>query len=609
MSPRPVAVDFETKKIEDRPEYPPEPVGVAIRDGSEKVYLAWGHPDGNNCTKREAIGKIKTAFKGPCVFHNATFDVEVAVRKLGLDPPKSVDDTLVMSFLDDPRSLSLGLKEWAAEHLNMPADEQNELKLWILENVPGSKKSDWGAYISEAPGGLVGKYAIGDVDRTLKAYDVLEKRLKKAGMLSAYQREMEVMPIFMTMSRDGIKVAVSRLARDLKKAELEIEFLHRSICRALKVKDLNLDAPNDFADALESAGKVTEWVKTAKGKRSVSRENLLSSINDSKLMDTINRHGMLSTCVTTFFRPWLEIANRAGGRIYPTFHQTRNADNTRGTRTGRPSSTKPNLLNVPKDPFDPDKPWTANLPNMRDYLVPDDDCVFLIRDYDQQELRILAHYEDGRLLQEYLDDPSLDVHNFVQRMIRELTGVTLARKPVKILNFGVIYGMGIPGISRKLDIDADEAKHFKGLHSKALPGVSELAKLIKSIVKSGEPIRTWGGRLYYVEEPFMKDGRLWTFDYKMLNYLIQGSAADITKQAMINISKRCSGRTVLQVYDEVIQCVPKDEVEVQMKEMREAMFDIEGIDVPMLSTGALGIKSWGSAKKYLDPKDWYLGLR
>lgn len=164
--------DYETKAIKYRPEYPPEPVGAAIVIDGVHEYLAWDHPTNNNIKKTEAKKIIRELFKnGRPLMHNAAFDIEVAMFKQGMPFPKQFEDTLFLAYLYDPRATSLSLKPMADMYLDMPPDEQTELRNWILSNVPGAHENKgknvkhpnlyWAACISEAPGDLVGKYAIG----------------------------------------------------------------------------------------------------------------------------------------------------------------------------------------------------------------------------------------------------------------------------------------------------------------------------------------------------------------------------------------------------------------------------------------------------------------
>lgn len=602
-------VDFETEAIEKRPVYPPKPVGVALEINGKPKYLAWGHPTENNCTKAEAKKILRKVFKeNICVFHNAAFDIEVAVKHLGLKPPKDFEDTLFLAYLSDPRDTSLALKPLAEKYLGMPPDEQEELQEWILENVfkknkkKPTKKDPLGAHIAEAPGKLAGRYAIGDIVRTKKLFNLYRIDIKDRGMVDAYTREKLCMPIFEEMSEVGVKVSVAKLRKDSKVWIKENEIRGKWICKRLKVKSLEvIDSSKQLAEALDKAGKILHWILTEKGNRSTARDNLMKVCTDKKLIEQLGKYSKMKTFISTFALPWLKTASEHGGRVYPSFNQVRSTDDAgkgRGTRTGRPSSFNPNFLNVPRNQEDPD------LPNMRDYIIPDEDSSFVLRDYSQQELRILAHYEEGKLYQAYKDDVTMDAHDLVGKLITEATGHEYKRKDVKIVNFGVVYGMGVPGIAMKTESSAEEARELKKAHGLALPGVKELAKEITKHCKKGNPITTWGGREYYVEEPKIIKGQKRDFYYKLLNYLVQGSAADCTKEAMIRADKglkKIGGRLVLQVYDEILACVPKGMEKEGHRILKQAMESVE-FDVYMLSDGKTGKKSWGSAVKYKDPK-------
>jgi len=611
-----IAVDFETEAIENRPDYPPKPVGVSIKWNGKHRYYSWGHPTGNNCTKAEAKKVLKEVFtKHVPLFHNAAFDIAVAVKHMGCKWPKEFHDTLFSAYLYDPRSKSLSLKPMAEMYLDMPPEEQDAVRDWILKNIfepqgmKPTKKNSPGAYICKAPGKLVAKYAIGDTVRTEKLHNFFMPYVEEMGMREAYDRERACLPIFNEMSDVGIRVNYKKLKRDLKKWEAQVAKWEAWIRKRLKTKDLDIGSSRKLADALEKTKKISHWIMTKptktfpQGQRSTKRENLILVCTDKKLVEILGKHSVLNTYIATFAKPWIETSEKHNGRVYPSFNQVRSTDEhgkSMGTRTGRPSSYNPNFLNVPRNQSDPD------LPNLRDYLIPDEGYAFLIRDYSQQELRILAHFEEGLLYAAYLEDPTMDAHNWVSDMMTTATHKVYPRPHVKVVNFGVVYGMGKPGVAKKIDGSMDEAAELLNAHRKALPGVKELGKAIQKHCKAGNPIYTWGGREYYAEEPKEMNigGRLIKKDfyYKQLNYLIQGSAADCTKEAMIRVDKAVKsigGRIALQVYDELVVCVPIKHIKKGMKLVKDNMESIE-FDIPMLSDGKVGRKSWGQATKYKD---------
>jgi len=612
-------VDFETKAIRRRPEYPPEPVGVALWEGPRnRKYLAWGHPEGNNCTKREAARELKRVMTTMVpVFHNAEFDAAVMHAAFGIALPREWHDTMFMAFLHDPRD-ELALKPLADKYLGMPPDERDRLAEWIIDNVFHGKKptkaDPWGAHIADAPGTLVAPYAIGDVERTVKLLKYLLPVVRDRGMMDAYDRERACMPVFSEMSKRGLKIDARRLRKDLgqwQKGQAErAEWIRKRLKQPKSWNEFDskgllvssgINSNMQLADAMDAAGKVSHWIYTPPskthpdGQRSVKRENLLETCMDAKLMEELTRFGVMETYMNTFAIPWLESKD---GRVYPSFSQVRamgEDGSFSGTRTGRPSSSQPNFLNIPRNQEDP------LLPNMRNYIVPDDGCVLLIRDYSQQELRIAAHFEQGELFLAYLRDPRTDAHDLVRDLIRDIVGVTYPRSPVKIINFGKIYGMGAPGVAKKIKGTYAEAKALITAHQRALPGMHRLMQREAKLSKQGEATITWGGRWYFAEEPKIVKGQRRDFYYKMLNYRIQGSAADCTKEAMVRFEARRArtSRLCLQVYDELIAQAEAGSAKKEMAALKEAMESVE-FSVPMLSDGKIGRKSWGEAIKYKD---------
>lgn len=169
-----ITLDFETEAIVSGSDRSPTPVGLAIRfeDGG-CTYLSWRHPTENNSTLfevKEVVRKIIDSDEF-LLFHNAKFDVRILMEHFDVPyPAKRVHDSMFLAFLYDPRESSLGLKYLADKYLNMPPDEQEELRDWLVANVKGVTEKNFGAHISKAPGDLVGRYAIGDVERTYQLY-------------------------------------------------------------------------------------------------------------------------------------------------------------------------------------------------------------------------------------------------------------------------------------------------------------------------------------------------------------------------------------------------------------------------------------------------------
>lgn len=229
----------------------------------------------------------------------------------------------------------------------------------------------------------------------------------------------------------------------------------------------------------------------------------------------------------------------------------------------------------------------------------------------QQELRILGHFEDAVLLQSYNDNPKMDIHDEATRLIIEMFGLKYIKKmfgtvdpeiiryPVKTMGFGLIYGMGVGLLADIMGVDPKVAKELKLAYLRIFPGLKALDEDLKHRGRMKEFIRTWGGRCYYVEPPAImkKTGKVRTFEYKLLNVLVQGSAADCTKEALIRYdSVRENSRLLLNVHDEIMVNSPKEYNKREMKLLKEAMESVE-FDVPILSDGKMSGISWGQMRK------------
>lgn len=642
-----ITLDFETDGIQRRPNYPPKPVGFSIKNPGEKkfTYYAWGHPTENNCTRSKGEQVLKGAWrsKEPILCQHGKFDLDVAETHFGLSrlPWERTHDTEYLLFLHDPHATSLSLKPSAERILGIKPEERDVLKEWILENVPEAKltPSEWGAFICRAPGGLVGKYANGDGIRTEKLFNHLYKDILKRNMGAAYDRERKLMPILLNTERRGIRCDLRGLERDYSMYQQALGTAEIWLRKAMHAPDLNFDADKDVGDVLDREGIVTDWVWTKGGKhkapqRSVSKKNMtLSMFNNQKIAMVYGYRNRLQTCLSMFFEPWLEFARASDGYLQPNWNQVRQDRNGGlvGTRTGRPSCDNPNFLNVSKN-FTNNKgdgyyhpkfmKSLPELPLMRRYLLPDEHARWLHRDYNQQELRMLAHFENGALMEKYCEKPyrnpdgsmRFDIHVMMQIGILELAQLELSRDSTKIVNFSSVYGKGCTGLAADLEVEYAVARKILNAKAQIMPGVDDprtgLNAMVKARGQQGLPIRTWGGREYFVEEPkFVKRfNRVMDFCYKLLNYLVQGSSADVTKEAIIRYDAhpKRESRFLVTVYDEINSCTPslkglskkasKDICCREMEILREVMESIE-VDVPMLSDGKAG-QTWGDLTKF-----------
>jgi DNA polymerase I-like protein with 3'-5' exonuclease and polymerase domains len=445
------------------------------------------------------------------------------------------------------------------------------------------------------------------VDRTGELLDFILPTFD-AKMMEAYRRELKLMPILLKNEQEGMRVDVEALRSDIAIYQKALERADLWLRTPLHAPSLNLDADADVAAALKANDLITEWTKTPTGRDSVSKKYLTNDkFRDQQVAGALGYRNRLTTVLSMSMLPWLEEADRHGGVISTTWNQVRQShgdESKSGTRSGRLSCSR--FQNISKDFDDKDDGYVhpkflrvPPLPLVRKYILPDKGQSFGHRDYKQQELRILAHFEDGALCSAYNSDPDLDVHAYVQGLILQILNMELSRRPVKIMNFLQVYGGGVPAIMEKLKCSRAQAEQLRRAHKAALPGVEILNRQIKAMASEGQPIRTWGGRLYYVEEPKFVNGRLMDFYYKLLNYLIQGSAADCTKEALIRYAAADKeARFLVTVHDEINFSAPEKAMKKEMKILNDVMASVE-FDVPMLSDGKVG-PNWGSLKKFVD---------
>lgn len=585
-----VTVDFETEAIDGA--LPPKPVGVSIRPpGGGAYYMAWGHNSDNNCTQEDARITLRHLFKYyPILCHNAAFDINVAKYHLNIPYPDEIHDTMFLLFLRNPHAFTLSLKPSAEEILHIPPTERDVVVDWIMTNVPGvTSRKKAPAYISLAPAALVGPYAEADTEMTYALFSVLYDQYSG----EAYDRELKLLKILANNTLEGIRLNLLKLFTDFVAYTKVRKDVEQKIFTILGC-EFNLNSGEELANAIVKSGLDANWILTKSGKRSTSKGNLLAAVQHPELLGLLSYRGTLTTYLDTFMMPWIN--KEHNGILHFSWNQVKNSEHggLTGTRSGRLSST-PSMLNVPVN-LRADiveghmKLGLPPLPRMKTYLLPDDGHIWNERDYASQELRVLAHYEDEDMLHSYIENPKLDFHQMLSDMLTRELGHPIIRRKAKDIAFSILYGRGAPALAEALECSVDEAKHLKNLYLQLLPGIVGVQKAIKANWDKGEPITTWGGRNYYKEEAKMmynrrnKEYYMADFIYKGLNYLIQGSSADVTKQAIINYSEICkNGRFLLSVHDSINISTPLEERYL----LNEAMKDIK-IDAPMMSDSKIG---------------------
>ena len=598
-------IDFETDKIVNGSKLSPKPVGLSVKCGNEpSKYYAWGHPIENNCTYDDAQSILTVICQSDkkILGHNLKFDLRVAMEYFDLPPidPSRLIDTMIMAYLLDARESSLSLKPLTEKYCNMPPEEQDELHAWIIRNVPGATKSNAGGYICMAPGRLVGKYAESDTDRTYALYQKFKDKIfvepngSHQTITNAFNREMALLPIVIGMEQRGVFIAPN--IHDECKRLRDLMSVQDMVLHAYS----NGEKPGskNMFNALRKKGLIDEskLQYTDKGNPKYGKEYIDDLVTDPYLADTLKFRAKLQKILGTYIEPFSESAKKYDGKFYPYYNQTR-SENDFGTRTGRFSS---NIQQLPKlDGSNTELYGTVDtrLPNVRTFIQPPPGRILIKRDFSGQEVRVMAHYAEGAILKAYKADPTLDPHAFVNDIILHKTGHKLGRTPTKCINFLKIYGGGPANLAGMLKIPLEQARAFFAAYDEAFPEPKQLIKDVEKLARTGKLIRTWGGRSYGVE--ITPDGR--KLYYKLVNILIQGSSADMTKEAMIRFNSHPDrfGNIFMQIHDEIVVETDEDHMHSDMAILKWAMDEIPGWDVPLLSDAKVGY-NFGEMEEYND---------
>lgn len=600
--------DFETKAISDIPDgIPPEPVGLALRPSRGKAqYWAWGHPTGNNCTKAHAKRMLKKAITehDVMVAYNSSFDQSIGEYHMGARFT-IVHDAMVLCFLDDPYAFSLELKPTAKRVLGIEPDERDAVRQWLIDQgiVKKNATKAWGASICKAPGDIVGPYAIGDAERTYLLY----RHYKHLIPTPAFQREVRLAPVLADMQTKGVPIDVPGLERDTIKYEKLFATTEDYIRKTLKRPSLDIGSGAELADAIESAyGAVLPLTPT--GRRSTAKDTITEYVPDTHLRAALLYRSSLRYALSTYMRPWVIAGRATGGTVHPHWNATRGDDG--GARTSRLSSS-PNLQNLRSYVKEMEllallkhlwrKKW--ELPFIRAFVQAPKGKVFVGRDYSQIELRLTAFYEQGIMYDGYIANPTWDLHQWVIDTVFEMFGIRIPNRTIaKNVGFGIIYGAGAVPISIQAKISLEQAAEFKSAYLKAIPTLRTLMDEVQDRGKMGGFITTLGDRIIKAQPPAMINGVLRAFFYKLLNYLIQGSAAEMMKESMIAYyeSKRESDYLVMSVHDEPVALSDDAHATRAMQRLFASMHAgnplVGRIDVPILSEGYIGA-NWANTKE------------
>lgn len=538
-------------------------------------------------TVLEALRPALTGAKVAKVGHNAKYDL-VVLRRYGIDVTPITFDTMVAEWLSDPSSRNLGLKAlaWVRTGVHMTP----------IEELIGSGRDQ--ITMDRVPVEKAAAYAAADAAMTLRLMGILRPELEeRRGWKLFTEIEMPLIPVLADMEMAGVLLDVDylhALSADLGERLSALE--QQAYDLSGGYGKFNLGSPRQINEVLfEKLRLPTAGLrKTAHG--FTTEAGTLEALRGlHPIVDVILQWRELSKLKSTYVDALPALVNPDTGRVHTNYNQT-------GTVTGRLSSSDPNLQNIPVR--------TEEGRRVRQAFIAPAGHKLLSVDYSQVELRILAHYsKDPALLQAFHD--GVDIHRATAAAVYgiPLERVTYEqRRFAKAVNFGLMYGMGAYRLARDSNLTLAEAEDFIAAYFARFPGVRAYLDEARARAARLGYVETLLGRRRYFPELDERLGRKvgvqarQRAEREAVNMPIQGTAADIIKIAMINLSQalrqgRHQARMILQVHDELVLEVPEDELPRVVPLVVEVMESAFSLDAPLVAEASVGL-NWAEMEPW-----------
>ena len=602
-----IAIDVETRDPNIKSKGPGWPtgdgeiVGYAIATDDWAHYVPVRHLGGGNLDEKIVNRWLKKVFESPAdkIMHNAQYDAGW-IRQSGFTINGKIIDTMVIAALLDENRFSYSLNALSYDHLSKTKSEKE------LNEAASAFGVDPKAEMWKMPAMFVGPYATDDAKLTLDLWNYFSVEINKQGLAKIADLELSLLPCLIDMTWKGVRVDLDK-AESLRNTLLkrEKETLHK--IKKLTGLEIEVWAAQSIAKAFDKLD--IKYERTEKGAPSFTKSFLKDHPHElSKLIVDVRN---LNKTSGTFINTILKHCHK-DGRIHSHINQIRSDQG--GTVSGRISMNNPNLQQIPaRDP--------ELGPMIRSLFLPEEGEQWASIDFSQQEPRILVHYAHvfgisrkiplkgaAEFVEAYNDDPTTDFHTMVAEMAQ------IARKSAKTINLGMMYGMGVNKLSEQLGIEVEEAKSIIRQYHERVPFVKGLMNGVMNHLNerdsSGsvrsllgrkcrfdlwEPDRFEMNKALPFEQAVQEYGKTTklkrAYTYKALNRLIQASAADMTKKAMVDIYQ--SGRIpLIQIHDELaISVKSRPDAENISRIMENAVL----LEVPNKCDVEVG-SSWGTAR-------------
>jgi len=543
-------------------------VGLSFATAPGKAWYVTVPVEREAC--RAFVARFQPLFADPFkvrIAHNAKFDLTI-LRQYGVELRGELHDSMLAHYVIDASDRH-GMDHLARQYLHYDPIHITEL---IGEKKKGVEQGNMGDLSPEE----ISDYSAEDADVTYQLDHLLRKEAQEAGCLKALSEcEEPLIPVLLDMETEGVRInagALHTYGRELDRELLDLEIN----IRELGGGNFNPSSPKQLGEVLFDHLKIDpDAARTASGQYATSEDVLFKLQDRHPIIPLILEHRMCSKLKSTYVDKLPECIDPATGRVHTNFAQAL-------TETGRLSSSDPNLQNIPIR--------TERGQRIREaFVARDADHVLLSADYSQIELRVMAALsKDAGMIEAF--KRGADIHaETAARVFDVMPALVTAemRSTCKMVNFGIIYGISAFGLGQRLNVPRKQAAELIENYFKQYPGVKAyMEQTVADARAKGYAVTILGRRRFLRDIASRNATSRQAAERNAINTPVQGSAADLIKLAMVRLHRelnehRLKTKMVLQIHDELLFDVPKDEVGAVRDLVKRAMTTVLDIGVPL----------------------------
>jgi DNA polymerase-1 len=527
------------------------PAAPEVASSRVAISAAAGSATTVKLDSTDAAAKLRSALTNDTI-PKAVHDYKAAIHALaplGLDLQNVCHDSMLYSYLLNPTYSSHRLPEVALRQLNLKLSGDLAESADITGRLTANLRAD----------------------------------VEQASLRKLYEEmDLPLVPVLARMEQAGVKIDTAALSKMSSELEHEIGVKAKEIYEAAG-SEFNISSPRQLGDVLFNRMNLPKPVKYGKGRTISTAVDVLETLaEEHPIARQVLDYRQLTKLKSTYVDALPALINPATGRLHTTFGQT-------GTATGRLSSANPNLQNIPIR--------TELGRGIRAAFIAEPGHVLLTADYSQIELRLLAHFSRDPLLVEAFRRGD-DIHTLTASQVFGVPPLMVTpdhRRQAKVVNFGIVYGLSAFGLSQQLGIEPAEAKLFIANYFEKYKGVRAFIDKTLEEARRDLKVKTLFGRVRPIPDINSKNANQRGFaERTAVNTLLQGTAADLIKVAMIRIDaalreRNLKSRMTLQVHDELVFEVPEKEIDTIQSLVREQMEKAHTLAVPLLVEMGVGL--------------------